>query len=302
MQPRTSLGLCGAICFSTKAIFVKLSYRHSEVEVITLLALRMLFSLPFFLASAWTYSRQANNIRFTPKQWLQVALVGCLGYYVSSFLDFAGLQFVSAGIERLILFVYPTFVLLLGVILFRKKVHTRQWWAVGITYLGLLVAFASEVSFNGGPAFYLGSALIFACAFTYALYIVGSGQLIPRVGAMKFNSYAMSFASVAVLLHFLATGASDALWHLPTEIYVYGLLMAIVSTVIPSYLVSASINRLGANNAAIVASVGPVSTILQAYYFLNESISGLQLLGTALILAGVLLVSWRGSVPKEVVL
>ena len=295
-----ALGLCGAICFSTKAIFVKLAYLHADVEVITLLALRMLFSLPFFVISAWAYSRQEHNVRFTRKQWLQVALIGCLGYYVSSFLDFAGLQYVSAGIERLILFIYPTFVLLLGAVLFRKKIQNRQWWAVAITYLGLLIAFASEIKFNGGPAFYLGSALILVCAFTYALYIAGSGQLIPLLGAMKFNSYAMSFASVAVLLHFFAAGESGTLWQLPTEIYVYGVLMAIVSTVIPSYLVSVSINRLGANNAAIVASVGPVSTILQAYYFLGETISALQLLGTALILIGVLLVSWRGSTPKEV--
>jgi drug/metabolite transporter (DMT)-like permease len=286
--------LAGAICFSTKAIFVKLAYRDTQVDAISLLVLRMIFSLPFFLISAGVYSSKENNVKFTTKQWIYIAVIGCLGYYVSSLLDFLGLQFVTAGIERLILFIYPTLVLLMNSVLFKQKIKGIQWLAVAVTYTGLLLAFFGEVDFSAqNENFIWGSFLIFICAITYAAYIVGSGKLIPLVGAVKFNSYAMSFACIGVFLHFFAT-SEQSLMALPSQVYIYGLLMAILSTVIPSYLVSIGINRIGAGNAAIVASVGPVSTILLAYYFLNESIFVMQVVGTAMILFGVLLIS-RGK-------
>lgn len=288
--------LLGAVCFSTKAIFVKMAYRDTTVDVATLLALRMIFSLPFFAISAFTFSNQKENVRFNGKQWLSVALIGCLGYYISSLLDFSGLQYVSAGIERLILFVYPTLVLIMSALLFKERITIRQWTAVIITYIGLALAFVSEISFQTTQSdhFYLGSALILACAFTYAGYIVGSGRLIPLVGAAKFNSYAMSFASVAVLIHFYVV-SNQSLLHLESTVYIYSFLMAILSTVIPSYLVVEGIKRIGSNNAAIAGSIGPVSTIFQAYIFLGESVSMIQILGTVLILAGVLLISVKRS-------
>jgi drug/metabolite transporter (DMT)-like permease len=288
--------LLGAVCFSTKAIFVKMAYRDATVDVATLLALRMIFSLPFFAISAFTFSNQKENVRFNRKQWLGVALIGCLGYYISSLLDFSGLQYVSAGIERLILFVYPTLVLILSALLFKEKITVRQWTAVIITYAGLALAFVSEINFQTTPSdhFYLGSVLILACAFTYAGYIVGSGKLIPLVGAAKFNSYAMSFASVAVLIHFFVV-SDQSLLHLEPTVYLYSFLMAILSTVIPSYLVAEGIKRIGSNNAAIAGSIGPVSTILQAYIFLGESVSMIQIFGTILILVGVLLISMKRS-------
>ena len=285
------LALLGAVLFSTKAVFVKLAYRDTEVDAISLLALRMIFSLPFFVISAAVSSSKQNNVRFTNKQWLQVALVGCLGYYISSLLDFLGLQYVTAGIERLILFIYPTLVLLMSAIIFKVKIKPIQWLALAITYVGLLAAFISEVDVQSAQNknFLLGSLFIFVCAFTYEAYIVGSGRLIPIIGAAKFNSYAMSFASVGVLLHFFIT-SEVSLWHFSLPVYGYGFLMAVLSTVIPSYLVVAGIKRIGSDNAAIVGSIGPVSTIVMAYFFLQETVSGLQLLGTVLILAGVLMV------------
>jgi drug/metabolite transporter (DMT)-like permease len=282
--------LFGAVCFSTKAVFVKLAYRDTSVDAITLLALRMLFSLPFFVVSAWASSRKTDNIRFTSAQWAGVALVGCLGYYVSSLLDFLGLQYVSAGIERLVLFIYPTLVLLMSALIFKVKIKSLQWIAVGITYAGLLLAFLGEATIHTEQTdFFLGAALIFACAITYSMYIVGSGRLIPVVGASKFNSYAMSFACIAVLIHFFVT-SRQSLFHLEPLVYVYSFVMAILGTVIPSYLVTEGIKRIGSDNAAIVGSVGPVSTILQAYFFLNEPILAAQIMGTALILAGVLII------------
>lgn len=285
------IALLGAVCFSTKAVFVKLAYRDTEVDAISLLALRMIFSLPFFVISAAVSSAKETNVRFTTRQWVLVALVGCLGYYISSLLDFLGLQYVTAGIERLILFVYPTLALLMSSVLFRHKIKPVQWLALVVTYIGLLVAFISEVDFQSAhnKNFLIGALLILLCAVTYAAYIVGSGRLIPMLGAAKFNSYAMSFASVGVLLHFFIT--SDlSLLGFSAPVYVYGLLMSVLSTVIPSYLVTEGIRRIGSDNAAIVGSIGPVSTIIMAWFFLQETVSWLQLLGTALILVGVLLI------------
>jgi drug/metabolite transporter (DMT)-like permease len=287
------IGVLGSICFSTKAIFVKLAYRDSSVDAITLLALRMLISLPFFVASAGYASSKVDNQRFSNLQWLSVALVGCLGYYVSSFLDFQGLRFISASIERLVLFIYPTIVLLISAFYLRQRITRIQWLAVSITYFGLMLAFYGEVSVQHVDSnFMLGSMLIFGCAITYALYIVGSGQLIPSLGAAKFNSYAMTFAAVAVLLHYFFFSSGSLLGQ-PTAVYVYSALMAVVSTVIPSYLVTESIRRIGSGNTAIVASIGPVSTIVQAYFFLQEPIHTTQILGTLLIIGGVLLIGQR---------
>lgn len=285
------IAFLGAVCFSTKAIFVKLAYRDTSVDAVSLLALRMLFSLPFFLISASAASSKETNVRFTGKEWLAVALIGCLGYYISSLLDFLGLQYVSAGIERLILFIYPTLVLLFSALLFRQKIKPVQAWAVAITYLGLVLAFKGEYEFHvtNSSHFVLGASLIFACAITYALYLVGSGRLIPRVGAGKFNSYAMTFACLGVLTHFLVV-SDRSLLGFEWLVYAYSLAMAVLSTVIPSYLVSEGIKRIGGNNAAIVGSVGPVSTIILAYYFLGEPILPLQIAGTLLILFGVLLI------------
>jgi len=285
------IAILGAVCFSTKAIFVKLAYRDTPVDALTLLALRMVFSVPFFLAAAAFSSNKASNVKFTQGQWIYVALIGCLGYYVSSLLNFIGLQYISAGIERLILFIYPTLSMLMSAVIFKVKINPLQWLALVITYLGLAIAFFGEVDFSSpqNRNFLFGSAMVFICAFTYAGYIVGSGKLIPKIGASKFNSYAMSFACAGVLLHFVLF-SDISLFNMPATVYVYGFLMAIFATVIPSYLVTAAINRVGSDNAAIIGSVGPVSTILLAHLFLNEAITVWQLTGTACILVGVLII------------
>jgi drug/metabolite transporter (DMT)-like permease len=285
------ISFLGAVFFSTKAIFVKLAYRETDVDAISLLALRMIFSLPFFVASAWWSSGKSENVRFTSRQWISVAVIGCLGYYVSSLLDFLGLQYVTAGIERLILFIYPTLVLLMSAFVLKVKIKPAQWVALMITYAGLSIAFWGEVNFDQqSENFLLGAILIFICAITYAMYIVGSGRLIPTLGASKFNSYAMSFAAVAVIGHFLIVN-DNSLFNFSGEVYLYSFLMAIIGTVVPSYLVANGIKRVGSNNAAIIGSVGPVSTIVQAYFFLQEPIHLMQLAGTTLILAGILMIS-----------
>ncbi|HEX6892803.1 MAG TPA: DMT family transporter [Chryseolinea sp.] len=291
------LCLFGAICFSTKAIFVKLAYKDTDVAPVTLLALRMIFSLPFFTVSAFLSSNQSTNVKFSKKQWLAIAGIGCLGYYVSSLLDFLGLQYVTAGIERLILFIYPTLVLAISSTIFKTRITSRQWLAVAVTYVGLIAACLPEIQGETGPGenFWKGSLLILICALTYAMYIVGSGKLIPLVGSSKFNSYAMSFAALAVIIHFFVTSGAS-LTEQPSTVYAYSFGMAIIGTVIPSYLIAEGINRIGSGNAAIVGSVGPVSTIVQAAIFLQEPINALQLVGTALILGGVLMVGQKKQV------
>lgn len=286
------ISLIGAICFSTKAVIVKLAYVNTNVDAVSLLALRMIFSLPFFLASAAIASSQKTNVKFTRVEWLWVMGLGALGYYLSSLLDFLGLQYVSAGIERLILFIYPTLVLIFSSVFFRKKISALQWFAVLVTYCGLMWALFGEVSLRESAEgnFLRGAMLVFGCAVTFALYIVGSGYLIPKVGAAKFNSYAMSFACIGVLLHYYFT-TSGSLFGYEANVYTYSLVMAIVSTVIPSYLVTEGIKRIGSGNAAIVGSVGPVSTIVQAYLFLGEPIFFAQIAGTILVLIGVFLIS-----------
>jgi drug/metabolite transporter (DMT)-like permease len=293
------LALTGSVFFSTKAIFVKLAYRDTSVDAVSLLALRMVFSLPFFLVSAFVSSNKSENVKFTKPQWFGVAITGCLGYYVSSLLDFLGLQYVSAGIERLILFIYPTLVLLISAVVFKVKINRYQWLAIIITYGGLLLAFWGEASFDtSGPNFLRGAILIFVCAITYATYIVGSGRLIPLVGASKFNSYAMSFACIAVLIHFFLVN-ENSLLGMEQRVYLYSLAMALIGTVIPSYLVSEGIRRIGSGNAAIVGSIGPVSTIIQAYFFLQEPVLALQIAGTIFILFGILMISYKPSPARN---
>ncbi len=285
--------LIGSLFFSTKAVIVKYAFRETAVDAVSLLALRMLFSLPFFLVMAWFATNKEKQSKLTIKQWFYLALMGLFGYYLSSYFDFAGLKYISAGIERLILFLYPTFVLLINAVVFKEKAKPVQWVAVALTYAGIILAYTGELSFSkNNPGFFLGSWLIFLCSLTFAIYIVGSGRIIPIVGATKFTAYAMLFSTVGVFIHFLLAG-NYAIMHSGTSFIWYGLLIAVVATVIPSWLVSSGTKIIGSNNVAIVSTIGPVSTILQAHFILGEPIFAAQVAGTILIVIGVLLLGWR---------
>lgn len=283
------ISAAGAVCFSTKAILVKLAYRDTQVDAISLLALRMLFALPFFAFSALQIFFRRDQKPLSVRQVAWMAITGCLGYYISSLLDFAGLQYVSAALERLVLFIYPTLVLLMGAAWFRQKISKVQWIAVGLTYFGIILAFLGEWE-AGNPETTLGVALVFGCAVTYGSYIVISSRLIAVAGSMRFNSYSMVAASFGVLLHHMLSGAPSLVGLTPT-VYGYGFLMAVISTVIPSYLVAESIRRIGPGNTAIVASVGPVATLAMAWLLLDERISVWQLAGTCCILGGIQLIA-----------
>ncbi len=287
------LTLLGAVLFSTKAIIVKLAFGATHTDALTLLTLRMVFALPFYVGMALFVSGKKSNVRLTRPQWVGVALIGLLGYYVSSLLDFMGLQYISAGLERLILFLYPSFVVFLNAVIFKQRIAGTQKWALLLTYLGIVIAYVGELAVDTSrQGFYLGSFLVFLCAVTYSLYIVGSGRLIPVVGATKFTAYAMLAATVGIFGHFALAGQGDVLGA-GRALWGYGLGLAVLSTVLPSFLISQGLKQIGANNVAIISGIGPISTIAQAYFFLHEPIFVAQIGGTVLVVVGVLLLSWK---------
>lgn len=282
----------GAILFSTKAIFVKLAFANTDVDAVSLLALRMFFSVPFYLGIAAFYSNKAGNVKFTARQWMKIIALGLIGYYLSSLFDFIGLQYVSAGLERLILFLYPTFAILLNAAIFKQRINKVQQLALFFTYTGIAIAYFGELKFDHtNPNFFLGTFFIFLCALTFSIYLVGSGRLIPMVGATKFTAYTMTAAAVGVLAHYFISG--NTIHHFSRPVLGYGVLLAIVATVIPTFFISNGLKKIGSNNVAIISSIGPVSTILQAHFVLGERLIVAQVIGTVLVIAGVLLTGWR---------
>jgi drug/metabolite transporter (DMT)-like permease len=285
----------GAVLFSTKAIIVKTAFANTTVDALTLLTLRMVFSLPFYLIAAFLASKQEGNVRLSTRQWLTVILLGLFGYYLSSLFDFIGLQYISAGLERLILFLYPTFVVLINIFVFRQRISPWQKLALVLTYAGISVAYLGELRIDTqNPNFYLGSFLIFLCAITYAIYISGSGRIIPIVGGTKFTAYAMLASTAGVFVHFFIEGSYDTL-KTGVELWGYGILLAVVATVVPSFMISNGLKRIGSNNVAIISGIGPVSTIVQAHFILGENIFAAQIIGTILVIAGVLLIGWKSK-------
>ncbi len=284
----------GAVLFSTKAIIVKVAFADINVDALSLLAVRMICAIPFYMLVAFYKTGQQKNVKLTSKQWLYLLVLGLMGYYISSLLDFVGLQYISAGLERLILFLYPTITVLLTTIFFKQKNTLIQKVALLITYAGIAIAFFGEMKIDEqNPNFYLGSLLIFLCAITYGFFIAGSGQLIPQIGAIKFTAYAMMVASAGVLFHYFIRGDFAAIQTFNQKFWMYGIALAVIATVIPTFLLSAGLKKLGANNVAIISTVGPVSTILQAHFFLNENFFTAQIIGTTLVVAGVVLIGWK---------
>ena len=290
------IALLGSVMFSTKAIIVKSAFRDIHVDVVSLLALRMLFSLPFYLVAAFMVSSRKNNVRMNRRQWLYILGLGFVGYYLSSFFDFLGLKYVSAGLERLILFLYPSFVVLINGYVFKMPISKLQKVSLMVTYVGILLAFAGEVRLEAHDTnFYWGCFFIFLCAVTFSIYTAGSGKMVAQIGATKFTAYAMLAATMGVLLHYVLAG-KNGLMNANTDVIVYGVLLALVATVIPSFLINLGMKYIGSTNVAIISCIGPVSTILQANWFLGEKIHVGQIIGTALVIVGILITAWE---PKN---
>ncbi|MBN9383600.1 MAG: DMT family transporter [Chitinophagaceae bacterium] len=292
------ISFTGAILFSTKAIIIKKAFQTTSVDALTLLTLRMLLSLPFYILAAFWDSRSSSAPRMNPRQWLWVIVLGILGYHLSSYFDFVGLQYISAGLERLILFLYPSFAVLINALAFRQRISRVQIGALLLTYTGIGIAYFGELKIDTGNAhFYWGSFLVFLCAVTYAFYLAGMGRIVTVLPPAKFTTYSMLVAIGGVFLHFLVRGWTSGNFRIPAhshDLWIYGVLLALLATVIPSFMLSAGMKRIGANNAAIVTSIGPVSTILQAHFILGDPIFAEQVLGTLLVIAGVLLTGWKG--------
>ena len=285
--------LLGAVLFSTKAVMVKLALPYG-IDAISLLLLRMLFALPIYVAIAvWLHRRSTNRVDRPPvaAHLPQLIALGMVGYYLASYFDFTGLEFIPASLERVILYLYPTIVLLISALYLKKPVTLHQWVAIALCYVGVWIAIRFGVQTSVPKNYWWGVGLIFLSATTYAIYLVGSGELIPKLGVWVFTCYAMIVSSICVCAHFLLTVEPSTLLDYPWQVYVYGIAMAIFATVIPSFLISAGIKRIGASNAAIIGGIGPISTIVLASIFLNETFSTAQIIGTAFVIAGVIYIS-----------
>lgn len=288
------LAVGAAFGFSFKAIFVKLAYQLPSAQVVdalTLLALRMAFAAPAFVFAA-ARSRSAASLR--PKEWLALVGVGLAGYYGASILDFWGLQYVSAGLERLILFTYPTLTVFLGVLFFGKTLHRREVAAILLTYTGVLAAFAHDLSLTAdGAKVWVGAGLVFASGLSYAIYLSAGGQFIARLGSVRFTALSMVIASAGTLLHYLLARPWDDVLHQPWPIYALAFGMAVVSTVLPVFMQSAAIRAMGAGPASLVGMVGPLATLFFGWLLLGEPLSLWQLGGASLVIAGVAIMGRR---------
>ena len=286
------LAAAGSIAFSGKAIIVKLAYLHG-VDAITLVMLRMLFALPFFIAMAWWAGR--HQAPLTRNDWLGVLGLGFLGYYLSSYLDFLGLQYISASFERLILYLNPTLVLVLGWVLYKRKITYRQGMAMALSYSGVLLVFGHEVSLVGDNIA-LGAILVFGSAITYAIYLTYSGELVQRLGSLRLAGLATTVACFFYILQFVLLKPVAALNVAPEVIWL-SMLNATVCTVLPVLLIMMAIERIGPGLTSQIGMIGPLSTLTMGAFFLNETFNLWILMGTVLVLGGVF---WVTKAPKVV--
>jgi drug/metabolite transporter (DMT)-like permease len=281
-----ALALAGSIAFSGKAIIVKLGYRYGA-DAVTLLMYRMLLALPFFLLLSWWSSR--GKAALTRTQWLQVIFLGFMGYYLASFLDFAGLQYISASLERLILYLNPTIVMLMGWFLWKKKISRHQWMAFVLSYCGVLVVFGHEAKLEGANVG-LGALLVFGSALSYAVYLSYSGELVQKLGSLRLAGLATSAACLFCILQFAVIKPWSAVYVAPEVVWL-SLLNATACTVAPVLMVMMAIERIGAAKTSQIGMVGPVSTIALGVFLLGEPFNAWIIAGTVLVLGGVYLVS-----------
>jgi drug/metabolite transporter (DMT)-like permease len=253
----------------------------------------MLIALPFYLVVLYLTKPKIKG-EITKAHYIWAIAMGLLGYYMSSLFDFVGLQYVSAGIERIILFVYPTLAVVINRLLFKVAISKRQWQSILITYIGIGIAYWGEFHLMPNTALFIyGSIMVLLCGITYAFYLVGTGKLVPVIGASQYTSIAMIAASVGIFTHYIIVGLWDGMtnpfnYHIPSNIICYVIALAIVATVIPSFLLSSGMKRVGSNNLAIITSIGPVATVFQANWILGETFTWQQMVGTSLVIIGVL--------------
>lgn len=281
----------GSICFSTKAILVKLCMKYGA-DGLTALTLRMLFALPFYLIFPFfVKSISIRSAKAAP--WLKITFLGLAGYYLSSLFDFLGLQYIQANLERIIVFLYPTLVLIFGALFFRRRITFPQMVAVGLSYTGIVIATLSQDFDLSSGQTWLGIFLVAMSAVCYAIYLVFSDDIIYKIGSVAFTCFSMVISSLAVLLHY-GIQHGIHIGGLAWQVYLYGLLMAVVATIIPTMFLSKGISLIGSSNAAVVSAIGPVSTIAMSYFILQEQFSVLQGIGTIFVIGGIMYLGIKG--------
>ncbi len=294
LLPGLLMAVLGAIAFSGKAIIVKLAYRYG-VDAVTLIMYRMLFALPLFLGMAWWAGR--GRAALSRHDWLRVTGLGFSGYYLASFLDFAGLAFISASLERLILYLTPTLVLLIGYFFYGRRVSRAQGVGALLSYAGVMLVFGREASTAGADVAW-GALLVFGSAVSYATYLSYSGELVQRLGSLRLVGLATSVACGLCIAQFLLLRPLAAAQVAPEVIWL-SVLNATACTVVPVLLVMMAIERIGAGAAAQAGMVGPLSTILLGVWLLDESFTAWVLAGTVLVLAGIFVFSRAARLPAD---
>ncbi|MCX6212939.1 DMT family transporter [Spirosoma sp.] len=283
-----------AFCFACKGILIKLAYQY-PIDAISLLTLRMLFALPFYVLILLNLIRTQPPVQLTRKQWVSLLMLGITGYYFASFFNFLGLVYITASLERILLFIYPTFVLLINALSFKRPITRLQLLSLGLTYSGILLAFWGNIETAHQKDIIQGAFWVILSGLVYAIYLVGSDGMIARIGSQRFTCYAMIAATVPVSIHCIAQHGIH-LTSYPKPVYVLGLGMGIFVTVVPTFMIAEGIKRIGSGNASIIASVGPIFTIILSTIILGEMISIGQIVGTFFVLAGVFLISWHGKI------
>lgn len=287
----------GAVLFSAKAVVAKLLYRYG-VDALDVIGFRMLLAFPFFATIAWTQARRARRgliVRLGWRDGLRITVLGFIGYYLSSFLDFLGLQYVTAGLERLILFLAPTFVLLISAWFLHRPIAPRQWVAMALAYGGVALVFWGDLSVSGEHVI-LGAGFVLAAAFSYALYLIGSGELVERVTATRLTAYAMTVSTLVTMVHFFIVkgwAGLDQSW----PVYGLSLIHATINTVLPTFMIMWSVARIGAPLTAQLGLLGPVSILFLAWLFLGEPITTLQIAGTVLVAVAAVILGRRKAIP-----
>ena len=293
IQLGSLFAVCAAFLFSTKAIFIKQTYALSPlVDGTVLMALRMASALPFFLLICWFSRHQSQNL--SNKDWGLLILAGLIGYYLASWLDFAGLMYISASLERIILFLYPTMTVLASSIIYKQRLSFKSLFAILLSYGGTVIVMLQEQSNVPHQSnFWLGASLVFASAVAFASYLLLTPRLIQKFGSWNFTGLALSIACIGTLTHYLIAipNPIGLLAQLPSSVIWYGIGLGFMVTVLPTVLLMQSIERLGASQSAMIASIGPILTIILATFFLGEKMNVIQWFGCALNIVGVMMIT-----------
>jgi drug/metabolite transporter (DMT)-like permease len=285
-----AIAMGGAVLFSGKAVVAKLLYRH-HVDAVTLIAFRMMFSLPVFALVAWWKMHREAPLAVADR-W-RIACLGLIGYYLSSLLDFLGLQYISVGLERLILFLTPTFVLLMTAVYLKRRVRGVEWLALGVSYCGIVLVFVQDLHAGAGNAV-IGALFVLVSALSYAVYLLFSGEMVRRVGSLRLVAYAMCVSSVACIAQFFALRPASLLVQ-PMPVYWLSLVNGVFCTILPVFMTMIAVQRIGAANASQAGMIGPVSTLFLGALILDDPVTGVQLAGTAMVLTGIFILTRKSG-------